>query len=203
MTVSSMLTYAWIGIAVVTLPFCLYVAFDASRDVQARKVAGMNHGRETLARLLVVTSSLTATAFSIWICLGLYVLFLRASTPEPWKTTITPAGLVLAELALAIGMIYKQQVRKRVLIEDMQSERTRTQAAAALASSERKELTQATRELTTATQEQTAAIHNGPMAAAIAQTEATEVLTTATEANTDVIRISTEVELKKLDGENG
>lgn len=202
-----MLTYAWTGIAAIALPFCLYVAADAYRDVQARKMSGLNHGREMLARLLVVTSSLTAAAFFIWICLGIYQLFLREWTPDPWKTTITPAGLVLSELVLAGAMIYKQQIRRRVLVEDMASEQTRAAAAAALASTERRDLTEATRELTTATQEQTAALHNGPMAAQLDNTRATDELKDSTDElkeSTDAatLVVKTQIELRKLDGES-
>lgn len=201
MMLSSLFFVLWIGIAVVTLPSCLYVAYDAYRDVQIREATGLNHGRETLAKLLIVTSLLIAFVFLCWVLLGLYQVWLYRYLPLSWAAVISPGLSLLSELALAFAMIYKQRVRLRVFKQDTKDERIREKAAAALASAERVALTEATKELTVATEAQTHAIYNGPMAAQIAQTEATDELTQATTENTDVIKISTEVELKKLDGE--
>ncbi len=63
----------------------------------------------------------------------------------------------------------------------------------------RNENSSALRANTEATNAATHALTNGPLQAQIAQTQATTELTSATVENSDVIKISTEVELKKLD----
>lgn len=191
----------WVAVAVFGLFYCLAIRFDAQKDLVARVAAGINSGREELARLLVTTTTLSAFAFIIWLVCGLLLW------TEPPVLTVTPfgyvvkVGIIASEVAIAAVQFIKQRVRRRVLMRDMASKQIRDAAAAKLAREEQQQHTNALLANTSAVEAATHAMQNGPMRAQIAQTEATADLTEATEANTDVIKISTEVELKKLDNE--
>lgn len=132
-SVIQVLTVLWVFIAAVTLPYALFIAHDAWLDVRARSIGRLNHGRETLARLLVVTSSLCSVAFLIFLLVGLYALSPYSRVDGPWRGLVVPSALVLAEAVLGAMLIYKQRVRKRVLTEDINSEAVRVAAAALLA----------------------------------------------------------------------
>lgn len=200
--------FVWVAVAVFGLFYCLLIRSEAEKDLIARHAAGINSGREELAKLLVTTSTLSAIAFIIWLVCGLLLWTeppVMARTPYGYVVKI---GIISSEVAIAAVQFIKQRVRRRVLLRDMKSKATREAAAAALASQDQQEHTEALNRSTVAidrnsviTEAVTHALTNGPLAAQSAQTEATGQLTEATEANTDVIKISTEIELKKLDGE--
>lgn len=208
----NMVEVVWVVVATFGLFYGLRVRHDALLDVRARHVAKINSGREEIARLLMVTTSLSTYAFSVWLICGGLAMLIPSATTSPIGYMIQ-AGLVSAEVAIAYSLYYMQKVRRRVLLRDMNSAEIRKRAAADLDSLERKAQTAASVAQTAATEAQTAAtqaqtaateaathaLQNGPMQAQIAQTEATTELTSATSENTEVIKISTEVELKKLD----
>lgn len=85
----------------------------------------MNHGREDIARLLVVTSSLMTFAFVIFLCGG----FLSWTIPNVAVTSpvsyFIQAALVSAEVALAFVLWYWQRVRSRVFERDRIAEQAR------------------------------------------------------------------------------
>lgn len=197
-TTINIVEVVWFVVALFGLFYGIKVRQDAVTDVAVRHAAGVNSGRQELAQLLVATSSLLCFAFAVWLLCGLLAMMV----PSPPSTTplsyVIQFGLVAAEVALAYMLFHKQTVRRRVLIRDMASDAVLHRAAADLLRMEQRANTEALIANTTATEAATHALQNGPMAAQVAQTEATTDLTAATTENTDVIRISTEVELKKL-----
>lgn len=192
----------WVAVAVFGLWYCLMIRFDAQKDLVARLAAGINSGREELARLLVTTTTLSAFAFIIWLVCGLLLWTEPPVLPVAPYGYLIKVGIIASEVAIAAVQFLKQRTRHRVLVRDMGSKQVRDAAAAKLAREEQQQNTEALVANTTAVEAATRAVqNNGTMRAQIAQTEATAELTEATEANTDVIKISTEVELKKMDSE--
>lgn len=123
----------WVAIALFGLSYGLMVRRDAMIDVRARHEAQMNHGRETLARLLVVTSSLSSYALFIFLVVGLGSMLIPGNPQTTPASYVLQFLLVSAECAIAYSLYYKQTVRTRVLLDDMNSEALRIAAAALVA----------------------------------------------------------------------
>jgi membrane protein implicated in regulation of membrane protease activity len=114
----------WIAISALTLPYGLRLTYDAHMDVRARLQAGINGSRGDLAHLLVITSALTSFAFFVFLVCGLIAATIPSSPYRP-LTYVIVTGLILAESALSVALIYKQHVRRRVLQRDMAMEEAR------------------------------------------------------------------------------
>lgn len=185
----------WVAVAVFGLFYCLSVRSDAKQDLRARHAAGVNSGREELAQLLVITTSLTAFAFTVWLACGLLLFTVPASLATSPSGYVVKVGIIAAEIAIALAQFFKQRVRRHVLLRDMRSDAIQAAAAALLASQERQQNTQALLANTAATEAATHALQNGPMTAQIAQTTATEELTDAT----DELKVVTEKNTASID----
>lgn len=131
-TVSPIEAFAVI-VAVIGMVYGLKIRRDAVLDVEARHVGRLNSGREELARLLVITSSLLTFSMACFLLVGLSA---SISGPNPHarpSSYFIQAALVLAESSVAATLWYKQRVRRRVLLRDMESDEVRLMAAALLA----------------------------------------------------------------------
>ncbi len=118
----------WIALAVFGVFYSWKLRRDARADVLARHASGINAGRETLAKLLVVTASVLLYVFSVFLLAGL----LAAAIPSPAVTSpesyVIQFMLVSVEAALAWMAYYKQHIRHGVLVRDMNSEALRKEA---------------------------------------------------------------------------
>jgi uncharacterized membrane protein SirB2 len=152
---------------------------------------------------------------------GIFSMLIPPSTPAANRTLTATAIVLLVSLFMVhvflIAVALVLFVARTRLLAKVEADREHIAAIslqmgldddlesvthmAARQNISRNENSSALRANTEATNAATHALQNGPLAAQIAQTEATTDLTTATVENSDVIRISTEVELKKLDGE--
>jgi hypothetical protein len=123
----SVFEVVWIVISGLTLPYGLRLTYDAHMDVRARLRAGINGSLGELAHLLVITSALTSFAFFVFLVCGLIAATIPSSPYRP-LTYVIVTGLILAESALSVALIYKQRVRRRVLIRDMAAEEAKLEA---------------------------------------------------------------------------
>lgn len=187
----NLIEVAWVAVALFGLFYGVKVRGDAVKDVAVRRAAGINSGRQDLAQLLVVTSSLLSFAFSVWLLCGLLAMMVPSRPVTSPVTYLIQAGLVWSEIALAYMLYYTQKVRRRVLLRDMNSDAVRARAASAVAALEQRANTDALVANTAATEAATQALQNGPMAAQIENT-------LSTDANTAAIEVHTEIEIKKL-----
>jgi hypothetical protein len=148
----------WVAGAAFGLMYGLLVRRDAMIDVQARHDAQMNSGRETLARLLVVTSSLLSYALFIFLLVGIGAMMMPGDPRTTPMSYVLQLMLVSAEWAVTASLYYKQRVRTRVLLDDMKSEALRVAAAALVAAENLAANTQALVDNTIATEAATEAI---------------------------------------------
>ncbi len=182
---------AWIAIAAFGLFYGLLLRSDARKDVAARKLAGVNSGREELAALLVVTSTLTTYAFLGFLLAGLLAATVPSRAVTPLAVYVLQAFLISGQASLAVMVWHKQRVRRRVFNRDMADRELRRTAESVLATAEAKRLataaeliaerqehnTAALEANTIATEAATEAMENGGLSAQIDATRAMDANT--------------------------
>ncbi len=126
----SVVELAWVIVGVFGLFYGLRVVYDAVIDVRVRRSAGLNHGREQIAQLLVVTSSLLVYVFVVLLVAG--GLSMTIPTPGIVRPAahVIQAFFVSVEVALAFMLFYKHRVRRRVFNRELADQDLRDAAAA-------------------------------------------------------------------------
>ncbi len=168
---------AWVLVGIFGLFYGLLVVHDAVIDVRVRRSAGLNHGREQIAQLLVVTSSLLVYVFVIFLAAG--GLSMTIPTPGVVRPAahVIQAFFVSVEVALAFMLFYKHRVRRRVFNRELADQDLRAAAAVELARVELEHNTVALEANTAATEAATDAMQNGGLAAQLDATRAMDANT--------------------------